>query len=114
MIADVQIIKENNVPAFAVLPFAQYEEMRRRLAVAENLDAKIRFPLEVAEMNALKGYSLVKAWRLHLKKTQKEMAAALHITQSAFSQIEKSDHNQAETLDRIAKVLGILPEQLTM
>ena len=111
---DVQIIKENDVPAFAVIPFAQYEEMRRKLALAENLDAKIKFPLEVAEMNALKGYSLIKAWRIYLDKTQKEVAEAMGITQSAFSQIEKSTRNQGETLHRVAAVLGVRPEQLTL
>jgi len=114
MIADVQIIKENDVPAFAVIPFAQYEEMRRRLAVAENLDAKIRFPLEVAEMNALKGYSLIKAWRIYRGKTQREIASAMGITQGAFSQIEKSVHNQSDTLHRVAAALDVKPEQLTL
>ena len=114
MIADVQIIKENDVPAFAVIPFAQYEEMRRRLAVAENLDAKIGFPLEVAEMNALKGYSLIKAWRIYRGKTQSELAAAMGITQGAFSQIEKSAHNQSETLRRVAAALDVKPKQLTL
>ena len=114
MIADVQIIRENDVPVFAVIPFAQYEEMRRRLAVAENRDAKIRFPLEVAEMNALKGYSLIKAWRIYRGKTQRELAAALRITQGAFSQIEKSARNRVETLRRVAAVLDVTPEQLTL
>ena len=111
---DVQIIKANNVPAFAVIPFAQYEEMRRRLAVAENRDSKIAFPLEVAEMNALKGYSLIKAWRIYRGKTQSELAATMGITQGAFSQIEKSARNQAETLRRVAAALDVRPEQLTL
>jgi len=46
MIAGVQIIKGNDVPAFAVIPFAQYEEVRRRLAVAEILMRKSDFPLK--------------------------------------------------------------------
>ena len=114
MTADVQIIKENDVPAFAVIPFAQYEEMRRRLAVAETGDSRIGFPLEVAEMNALKGYSLIKAWRIFRGKTQKELAAALGVTQSAFSQIEKNSRNQSETLRRVAAALDVEPEQLTL
>ena len=114
MIADVQIIKENDVPAFAVIPFAQYEEMRRRLAIAENLDAKIRFPLEVAEMIALKGYNPIKAWRVYRGKTQREIASAMGITQGAFSQIEKSAHNQSDTLRRVAAALDVKPEQLTL
>ena len=114
MFTDVQIIKNGNLPAFAVIPFSQYEEMRRRLAIAENRDSRIGFPLDVAEMNALKGYSLIKAWRIFRGKTQKEVAAALGISQGAFSQIEKSSHNQSETLRRVAAVLAVEPEQLTL
>ena len=83
------------------------------LAVAKAQE-NVSYPLDVAEMHAIKGYSLIKAWRIYLNKTQKEMAEAMHITQGAFSQIEKSDHNQAETVERVAKALGILPEQLVL
>ena len=83
-------------------------------ALRKEIDAKIRFPLEVAEMNALKGYSLIKAWRIYRGKTQRELAAALGITQGAFSQIEKSAHNQSETLRRVAAALDVKPEQLTL
>ena len=113
MTAEVQFIRENGKIAWAVLPYALYEEMERRLAVAKAQE-EVFYPIDVAEMHAIKGYSLVKAWRLYLHKTQKEMADALNITQGAFSQIEKSDHNHAETLERIAKVLGIQPEQLVL
>ncbi len=114
MITNIQIIHENNRPAFAVIPFGEFERMQRKLAIAEKRDEKVSFPLEVAEMNTLKGYSLIKAWRLYRGKTQKELAAAMGITQSAFSQIEKSETNQAETLRRAAAALGVEPEQLTL
>ena len=73
-----------------------------------------KFPLEVAEMHAVKNYSLIKAWRIFKGKTQKEMADALGITQGAFSQIEKSATNQTETLNRVANVLGISVELLEL
>lgn len=111
---NVQVIKVNNVPAFAVIPFDEYENMCRRLTVAENLDAKIKFPLEVSEMHALKGYSLIKSWRIYRKKTQKEMAELLGITQGAFSQIEKSTRNQMETLRKVAAILDVKVEHLTL
>lgn len=88
--------------------------MQRKLAIAEKRDEKVSFPLEVAEMNTLKGYSLIKAWRIYKGKTQKELAEALGITQSAFSQIEKNETNQAETLRKVAGVLGVAVEQLTL
>jgi len=65
-------------------------------------------------MNALKGYSLINAWRICRGKTQSELTAALGITQGAFSQIEKSARNQGETLRRIAAALNVKPEPLTL
>ena len=87
----------------------QYNVTIKNKALAQE---EVSYPIDVAEMHAMKGYSLIKAWRIYLHKTQKELAAALNITQGAFSQIEKSDHNQAETIRRIAKVLNIQPDQL--
>ncbi len=80
----------------------------------DEIDSKIKFPFAVTEMNLIKGYSLIKAWRIYRGKTQKELAAALGITQSAFSQIEKSEHNQKETLRKVAAVLEVEPEHLTL
>lgn len=111
---NIQYIKVNEIPAFVVIPYAEYEEMQRKIAVADSKDNDVKFPLAVAEMNALKGYSLIKSWRIFKGKTQKEMAEAMGITQGAFSQIEKSAHNQAETLRKISKILDVSPEQLTM
>ena len=111
MTTEVQILRNNGKPTWAILPYEQYEEMERRLAISKAQE-EVSYPIDVAEMHAMKGYSLIKAWRIYLHKTQKELAAALNITQGAFSQIEKSDHNQAETIRRIAKVLNIQPEQL--
>ena len=72
------------------------------------------FPIEVAEMHAVKNYSLIKAWRIFKKKTQKEIAQAMGITQGAFSQIENNATNQAKTLNRVAEVLDISVEQLEL
>ena len=72
------------------------------------------FPIEVSEMHAVKNYSLIKAWRIFKKKTQKEIAQAMGITQGAFSQIENNATNQAKTLNRVAEVLDISVEQLEL
>ena len=114
MVMNVQYIRENGKPTFAVIPFGKFQEICQRLKIADENDENIMFPLEVSEMQALKGYSLIKAWRIYRGKTQGEMAKALGITQGAFSQIEKNEHNQRETLRRVADVLGVMPEQLTL
>lgn len=85
-----------------------------QVAIAQKKDEKITVPLDVAEMHVIEGFSLIKAWRIYQKKTQREVAQTMGITQGAFSQMEKSQTNQRETLQKIAAVFGISPMQLTM
>ncbi|MDD5597889.1 MAG: helix-turn-helix transcriptional regulator [Victivallaceae bacterium] len=56
--------------------------------------------------------SIVKAWRVRLKKTQKEIAEKMGITQRSYSAIENSKTNQKATLEKIAAALEISPAQL--
>ncbi|MDO4585514.1 MAG: helix-turn-helix transcriptional regulator [Planctomycetia bacterium] len=109
-----QIIKSNGKPVFAVLPYEEYRQMRRRLTIAQKRDEKVSIPLDVAEKHLLEGVPLIRAWRIYLGKTQKELAAAIGVSQSAWSQMENSEKNHAETLEKIAVALGIQPEQLTL
>ena len=111
---NLQVINANGTPLFAVLPYAVFQKLCRRLRIAEERDELTTFPLEVSEMHALKGYSLVKAWRIYRKMTQRQLASAIGVTQGALSQIEKCEHNQAETLNKLAKALNVTPAQLTL
>lgn len=112
---NVQIISQNNRPAFAVIPFNEYEDLLKRAEINTTTnDANIKFPQEVVDLRYDKNCTWIKAWRLHLGKTQKDMAAALSMTQGAYSQIENSENNHKSTLKKIAKVLGIKPEQLAL
>ena len=115
MFSDVQIIRQNKIPAFAVIPYSEYLQLKQQAELAaRDRDERIKFPLAVVEMHALKGYGLIKAWRIHLGKTQKELAAAMGITQGAFSQIEKNAGNQRETLRKVAAAMGLQTDQLTL
>ena len=111
---EVQTIIQDGKPAFAVIPYADYEKMQREVAIAMELNDNAAFPLEVTEMHVLKKYSLPKAWRIYRRLTQKQMAERMGITQGAYSQIEKSPTNQVDTLRRMAKALDCTPAQLTM
>ncbi len=108
----VQIIVHNNVPAFAVIPYDEYMKLLK--AAPKNATDDLLIPNEVVGMMIEQKCSLIKAWRTHLGKTQKEVAEALGIGQSAFAQIEKSKSNQRTTLEKVAKVFGIEPEQLSL
>ena len=113
---NVQIITQDSKPAFAVISYADYMEMLKKIAEAEarKKSDSLLIPDAVVGMTIEKGYSLMKAWRVYLKKTQSEVAGKLGITQGAYSQIENSKSNQKETLSKIAAVFGIEAELLTI
>lgn len=61
-----------------------------------------------------KDCNLVKAWRLYLGFTQKEIAAKAGISQAVLSQMEKADNNLRNgTLNKLAKAMGLTVDQLT-
>jgi len=111
---NVQTIVQNGKPVFVVIPYDDYERMKREVALAVEINDETIFPLEVTEMHVLKKFSLPKAWRIYRGKTQRDMASALGISQGAYSQIEKSTRNQIDTLRKLAKVLNVTPAQLAM
>ena len=105
-LTDVQIIKKDGKPAFAVIP---YEEYLRLLPKEENETV----PHEVVGLVIKKGMNLVKAWRTHLGLTQREVAKRAGISQAALSQMEKSTNElRTATLEKLARAMGISAEQL--
>lgn len=110
---NVQIITNKGKPAFAVIPYEDYQKLIKNAsddAIKEDENALV--PNEVVNMIFDDGFSSIKAWRIHLKKTQKEIAAMIGIGQSAFAQIEKSKNPQKETIKKVAEALGIKPAQM--
>jgi DNA-binding XRE family transcriptional regulator len=104
-LTDVQIIKKNGTPVFAVIPYADY----LNLLPAEN----VTIPHEVVELIIKEGMNLIKAWRVYLGLTQQEVAKKAKITQAALSQMEKCDNTlRTTTLEKLAKAMGLAVEQL--
>jgi transcriptional regulator with XRE-family HTH domain len=56
----------------------------------------------------------LRAWREHLGLTQTEVARRLGISQSAYAQQEAKEPVRKSTREKIAKALGIVPEQLAI
>ena len=57
--------------------------------------------------------NLLKAWRTHLKMSQKEVAQKAGISQSALSQMERIENiHRTATLEKIAKAIGVSVDQL--
>jgi len=103
---DVQIIEKDGKPAFAVIPYEEYLRLRPK-------DEVETIPHEVVGLVIKKRMNLVKAWRTHLRLTQREVAKRVGISQAALSQMEKSANElRTTTLEKLARALGISAEQL--
>lgn len=106
----------NGVP-FAVVPFDEYQRMRRELNILQNtphIRSADELPHEIVQLHILKNYSLPKAWRIYLRLTQKEAAEKIGISQAALSKLEKREKHQQGTLQKIADAYGISIDQLTL
>lgn len=101
-----QIIKgQDGLPAFVVVPYAEYLRQQDR--------AGGLVPNEVVGRIVMDGVSNVRAWREYLGLTQADVAVRAGMTQAAFSQIESGEHRPRKaTLTKIAVALGISVEQL--
>ncbi len=104
---NVQIIKQGNKPMFAVIPYDEY----LALTNTDNSDDAV-IPHAVVELVVKNGWNLLKAWRKHLGMNQKELAKLAGISQPALSQMERSDNLQDITIEKLAKAMGLEPEQL--
>ncbi|MBC8548232.1 MAG: helix-turn-helix transcriptional regulator [Candidatus Brocadiales bacterium] len=100
---DLQIIKENGKPAFAVIPYNEFLRL---------VEPEPTIPHEVVSMTIREGFSLITAWRKYLGLSQTEVAKRMGITQAGLSQIENSDRHKPGTLKQIAKALDLTLEQL--
>lgn len=105
---NVQIIRDSGGhPAFAVIPFDEYQALKQGRTRIEHT-----IPNRVAELTLKEGATPAKAWREHLQLTQAEVASRMGITQSAYAQLEAKSRLRKSSREKIAKAFGIAPEQL--
>lgn len=105
-LTDVQIIKKDGKPAFAVIPYEEYLSL-----LPKDKDATV--PHEVVGLIIKKGMNLVKAWRTHLGLTQREVAKRAGMSQAALSQMEKSTNEfRTKTLEKLARAMNLDVVQL--
>ncbi len=106
---DYQIIKQDGKPAFAVMPYDDF------IALLNEQGEDTYLPDDIVRMNILEGMSLPRAWREYKGLTQVQVAERLGISQPAMAQMERPDANlRIKTLNKLADVLGITVEQLSM
>jgi len=104
---NVQILTDaKGEPAFAVIPYSEYLGMAGQRAPT--------IPNAVVNKIINKDMTPIRAWREHLGLTQTEVARRLGVSQSAYAQQEAKEPVRKSTRERIARALGIVPEQLTI
>ena len=107
---DPQIIKQDGKPAFAVIPWNEYQKLLNNQIESDESD--VWFPNEVVKAN-VRGDSLLKAWREYLKLTQAELASKAGMKQSALARLESNIANPRKaTLLKLAEAMGITVDQL--
>ncbi|MBN4075272.1 MAG: transcriptional regulator [SAR86 cluster bacterium] len=104
---NIQIIEQDGKPAFAVVPYDEWEKLINDPKKADTI------PHDVMGFIIKDGVSPIDAWRRYKKITQTELGSKMGgLSQSAISQLLKSDRPQKKTLERAAKALNINPKQL--
>ncbi len=104
-----QIIMQGGKPAFAVIPWKEYQKLTRH----ESYETDVWIPHEVVKANAIEGATMIRAWREFFGMTQHELARKAGMTQPALARLEKSDSRpRIGTLKKIAAAMDITVEQL--
>ena len=105
-----QIITNNGEPAFAVIPWNEYQQLTQQYAV----DDDIWIPHDIVKTTLLGDVSIIRAWREHFNLTQQELAERANISQPALARLEKIDANpRTATLKKLAVAMDISVAQLS-
>ncbi|MDD2749704.1 MAG: helix-turn-helix transcriptional regulator [Gallionella sp.] len=108
LIERVQILRDaGGHPAFAVVPFAQYQAL-----ISGKPKAEPTIPGKVVDLFFDNGWTATRAWREYLHLTQAEVSARMGISQAAFAQMETAKRPRKTTIAKIAQALGLEVEQL--
>ena len=120
-----QVVRDpkTGVPLFAVVPIAQYEEMREaaeeleELAAARAVDGRIArgeeelYPFEVVS-RLVDGENPVRVFREHRSLTQAALARRAGLRQATVSDIEAGALGNVATFARLARALSVDIEEL--
>ncbi len=121
--SDIQIIRKDGQPEWAVVPFKDYQKLIRdsemlmdvkayddaKKAIAEGEEV---IPSEVT-FRIIDGGNPIKVWREYRTLTQKQLADKVGISKAYLSQIESGKRKGAmEVLASIAEALGLLLDDI--
>ncbi|ECT1022364.1 transcriptional regulator [Salmonella enterica] len=115
------ITDEKGIKKSVILPLEEYE---RLVSEADSDDRYESIPYEAGEHDdetiphdvvsimVDENVSLLAAWRIYRRMTQKEVAELLGVKQSAVSQFEKAETPRKATLEKLAEIYDCRTGQL--
>lgn len=116
---NVKILEMNGKPAFAVIPYDEYQALRELAEDVDDASALLRFakrhskgeeetfPSNIVD-RLLAGESPLRVWREHRGLTAAQLAAAVKITPAHVSKIESGNGNPSlAVLRRLSRVLDV-------
>ncbi|EAW9081374.1 helix-turn-helix domain-containing protein [Salmonella enterica] len=115
------ITDEKGIKKSVILPLEEYE---RLVSKADSDDCYESIPYEAGEHDdetiphavvsimVDEDVSLLAAWRIYRRMTQKEVAELLGVKQSAVSQFEKVETPRKATLEKLAEIYDCRTGQL--
>ena len=114
---NVQIIKKNGRPEWAVIPYEEYERLRDAREDAEDtrvIEETLHALTDGSEElvpaalvdRLLDGDNPITVWREHRKISTAQLAKTCHVTPSAISQIEK--RKRKPSIDLLRKIAAAL------
>ena len=114
----IQTIYQSGLPAFVVLPFADFarehpEEAEAIKASRPWIPEGDGIPHAVVSAHIDQEITYLRAWREYLGLTQAEVAEKAGITQAALSQMESGESKlRKATRVKLATAMGLNAEQL--
>lgn len=110
-----QIILQGKIPAFAILPYKEYETLLQTLEDIEDIEIIIsaesdhaeKFPLDLVEKIAA-GESPIKTYREYRKLSQTDLSKKVKVSKQYISQLETRERTGSlKILKSIAKILAV-------
>ncbi|EHN1695376.1 helix-turn-helix transcriptional regulator [Salmonella enterica subsp. enterica serovar Newport] len=115
------ITDEKGIKKSVILPLEEYERLVSEADADENYESvpyeagehdDETIPHDVVSIMVDEDVSLLAAWRIYRRMTQKEVAELLGVKQSAVSQFEKVETPRKATLEKLAEIYDCRTGQL--